>query len=632
MNRPPSRQGWATARDQAKPLPDALSAEFIRSQLDRILASAQFRDALRLTRFLRFVVETTLTGNTACIKAYTIATEALGRDSDFDPQNDPIVRVEAGRLRQALARYYANDGRDDAVTIDVPRGTYVPTFQRRAGASPPAPIVGYDSLHTAATSAFEGFAQHGGDADQFDRAAFESFQPARAHSGQAAEFSAAPRSKEQTPPEQPRQSSSTRRLRNLMAPLTSCFNTKARIFKIAFTAIAVLAILEVVFDIDQPLVGGPNNGLWHKLWPATNATASQVAGSDGTPVIYVEPIRTVGHEVHGLFPAKVVRERLIDALAHYDDVTVVAGEPGSPAASDAQPPRSIYRLAATIRYGDEAATLFVQLIDAATGSIAWSRQYDRSIASHPRRPNDTIAPDVARSLLDPFGVIQAREHVKLAAVDPMKDTYLAFVYLRNYRFGIGARPGDPTMLANAYAMASHAVDIKPDSAFAQYALGSVLLAKGDVARAKSASDKSYQLNPDDGAVAFGHATMLILTGNVDAGLALLDKNAAKSPNSWIGYRLLKALGCYLKGDLNTAAAESKQIANPFFPPGLMLDALIADKAGDRARAQQDIAMLYQFYPGWQQNVRASVGRFLPEGPTADRIAADFKGAAADTMQ
>jgi hypothetical protein len=61
------------------------------------------------------------------------------------------------------------------------------------------------------------------------------------------------------------------------------------------------------------------------------------------------------------------------------------------------------------------------------------------------------------------------------------------------------------MLGNAYAMAAHAVDIKPESAFAQYARSTILLAKGDVTPAKIVSDKSYRLNPDDGAVAFGHA-------------------------------------------------------------------------------------------------------------------------------
>ena len=65
------------------------------------------------------------------LKAYTIAVEALGRGTDFDPQTDPIVRVEAVRLRQALARYYSGTGRDDPLVIEVPRGSYVPAFRRR---------------------------------------------------------------------------------------------------------------------------------------------------------------------------------------------------------------------------------------------------------------------------------------------------------------------------------------------------------------------------------------------------------------------------------------------------------------------------------------------------------------------
>ena len=84
---------------------EADRTEEIYRQLDRICASRAFRGSLRLTRFLRFTVETALVGKSDTIKAYTIAVEALGRDANFDPQSDPIVRVEAGRLRQALARY-----------------------------------------------------------------------------------------------------------------------------------------------------------------------------------------------------------------------------------------------------------------------------------------------------------------------------------------------------------------------------------------------------------------------------------------------------------------------------------------------------------------------------------------------
>jgi hypothetical protein len=112
---------------------EAYSAEDIHRQLNRMYASRTFRGSLRLKRFLRFVIETTLAGQNDRIKAYTIAVEALGRGSDFDPQSDPIVRVEAGRLRQALARYYAGPGCDDTVIIDLPRGAYVPVFYLAGG-------------------------------------------------------------------------------------------------------------------------------------------------------------------------------------------------------------------------------------------------------------------------------------------------------------------------------------------------------------------------------------------------------------------------------------------------------------------------------------------------------------------
>jgi hypothetical protein len=99
--------------------------------LEHVVASAAFRSAPRLAAFLRFVVEMTLAGQRDRIKGYTIGVQALGRGESFDPQTDPIVRVEAGRLRRALARHYAGAGRNDPVMIDLPRGSYVPMFHAR---------------------------------------------------------------------------------------------------------------------------------------------------------------------------------------------------------------------------------------------------------------------------------------------------------------------------------------------------------------------------------------------------------------------------------------------------------------------------------------------------------------------
>jgi hypothetical protein len=111
-------------------LPLSPTADEIRVELERVIASATFRTKPQLASFLRFVVEATLAGRSDRIKGYTIAVEAFGRDTNFDPQADAIVRVEAGRLRKALEGYYAAPGRRDQVTIGLQRGSYVPTFVR----------------------------------------------------------------------------------------------------------------------------------------------------------------------------------------------------------------------------------------------------------------------------------------------------------------------------------------------------------------------------------------------------------------------------------------------------------------------------------------------------------------------
>jgi hypothetical protein len=109
-----------------KPIHDEVHAA-----LNRVIASEALRGSPQLIAFLGFVVEATLRGEGHLIKAYTIGVEALGRGKDFDPNTDPIVRVEAGRLRRALERYYAGVGETDPILIHIPRGHYVAEFRYR---------------------------------------------------------------------------------------------------------------------------------------------------------------------------------------------------------------------------------------------------------------------------------------------------------------------------------------------------------------------------------------------------------------------------------------------------------------------------------------------------------------------
>jgi adenylate cyclase len=110
-----------------------MSDEAIREQLGRILGHAEFRATGKMRDFLRYVVEETLAGRSERIKGFSIATEVYGRDADFDAAHDPVVRIQAGRLRRAIERYYLVGGRQDLIRIDIPVGGYIPVFVEGPG-------------------------------------------------------------------------------------------------------------------------------------------------------------------------------------------------------------------------------------------------------------------------------------------------------------------------------------------------------------------------------------------------------------------------------------------------------------------------------------------------------------------
>src|SRR3954468_1533183 len=104
-----------------------------RRQLERVLGSVAFRQVDRLKRFLRFTVSESLAGRGDQLKEYVIGVQVFDKDSSFDPRADPIVRVQARRLRARLVRYYREEGGSDVVLIELPKGAYTPVFKNRDG-------------------------------------------------------------------------------------------------------------------------------------------------------------------------------------------------------------------------------------------------------------------------------------------------------------------------------------------------------------------------------------------------------------------------------------------------------------------------------------------------------------------
>ncbi len=111
------------------------NSQEINNQLIRILQSEQFVGSPKLTELLNYLVSKTLEGKQDQLKAYSIAVDVFKRDEDFSSSIDPIVRIQAGRLRRSLDLYYARQGADDPLLISIPKGRYFPHFSFRADES-----------------------------------------------------------------------------------------------------------------------------------------------------------------------------------------------------------------------------------------------------------------------------------------------------------------------------------------------------------------------------------------------------------------------------------------------------------------------------------------------------------------
>jgi hypothetical protein len=130
-------------------------ASAIRAELDLVLQSEAFSRSARHSRFLRFICETTLTGEASKLNEYLIAHTVFDRGAEYSSGEDSVVRRQAYSLRQKLKDYYAEEGKDHPVRIELPTGRYVPTFQFRqpSGATPPGPEAEAPEAHEDALRA-----------------------------------------------------------------------------------------------------------------------------------------------------------------------------------------------------------------------------------------------------------------------------------------------------------------------------------------------------------------------------------------------------------------------------------------------------------------------------------------------
>ena len=187
---------------------------------------------------------------------------------------------------------------------------------------------------------------------------------------------------------------------------------------------------------------------------------------------------------------------------------------------------------------------------------------------------------------------------------------LARIYFREYQFGHPSLTGDAPPLERARAAANRAAELKPTSAFAHFVLADIALASGDIAMSKDESERSIALNPYDMPVVFHYGVNAVLLGDIDRGMAIIDRIAVDSKVPPGRLNLIRFVAAYLKGDLPAAAGYARLMKGiPDF--GQLATALLAAKTGDGERARQAFERLIAGQAAWRQDAKGELRKLFP---------------------
>ncbi len=584
------------AAQPIRPAPDRAEVE---RALDGVLASEMFRGSAKLAAFLRYVVEATLRGEQDRIKGYTIGVEALGRGDDFDPQTDPIVRVEATRLRRTLDRYYAGPGANDRIVFVLSRGSYVPAIRTRdagkaaAVSGPPDRLpksrdwrimLGVAAGALVVVAAIVALSRHVAIPGRTTSEASDPIAAAPLQPGNGMPTLAIPRISILTLPPVP---GASRPQLSFARPLTE----KLR------AAIARFDTLNVAGE------------------PADDSGAA-ASPAPAKPEMMPDYQLLGSGEFHENGSASG-RFRLLDV----ESGTVVWS-------------RNFGPLGPAADYGpleDQVVEQIAKTLAPPYGVIR-SNERLKQLAGGMRDPRYRCILEASESFRS-FDVTQhARARSCLEALtlrDPgyaMGFAYLAAVYTREYQYSLGRGPGEPQLLDRALQAARQGVELSPESARAYQMLFTVLFARRDMAAAFAAGDKAIALNNLDMTILSDYGGRLVLTGEVARGMAALTRAADEGAVRPSWYQFYLFLGAYLTGDTAGAMRHASQIAGEAQPLGLLARTLAAAANGNPAQARMSFDQLVTARPGWRERPRDELTRLFPASPVSERVLRDLVAA------
>jgi len=507
----------------------------IREQIARICASRHFQQARRRQRFLEYVVNETVEGRGARLKGYTIALAVFDRPKSFDAAVDPVVRIEAGRLREKLRDYYEVDGKTDAVYIELPKGAYVPVIAFRHAPDLTGPPV------AAATGPVL-------------LAQIDEQLPV---TSEAAAASA---------------------LRSWLVPLKR--------YRMAGLAAACMAIAALI-------------GVLHHIAQAPPETTVPFLHASKAPAIAVLPFVNLSGDPKQEYFSDGLTEDILTALSHARDLRVLARNTTFQYKGQTfdvtrlgQELKVRYVLEGSVRQTDDRIRVAAQLIDVDTGTTIWADRYDRKL-SDVFLVQDEIVNRIASRIAGNYGAIDKTEsnlatskspsEVKaydlvLRANDIMRPewtrrtfgaakdmllqavsldpTYarahreLAYVAAIGWVFRFDATPL-PT--EEIVAQAVKAVQLDPADSRAHMVAAFAFFFAHQLDLFEREVEQALNLAPYDGELIATLGFLVAQTGQWDRGVALAEKANALNADAAIGwYHATIYYDRYLKGDYVTA--------------------------------------------------------------------------------
>lgn len=528
-----------------------IDANEIEKQVERVVGSSDFEGSDRIRRFLRFVVGEALNGRTETIKAYSIALAVFGRDETFDPNADPIVRIEAGRLRRALERYYLTAGEQDPVRITIPKGGYVPAFER-IGPALPRPVP---------------------------------------------EEQAAP-----VPPSGPR-------IRKL------AYATAGAVVLAVFLMVlrAVWPGLDTRETVAAPSTdmrpgGGTGiDGLMAAAPSPAPCPAAYPAAAPG-PSILVLPFANMSGEPANDHVVDGLTAEIVGALTRFDQLLVYGV--GTGLHYGAAPDFAVigdelgvrYALTGTVRLARQEIRVTGTLLSVQDGRHLWSRSFSHAMTDgNALTIQDEVADQVAAILGDTYGVIYQQEIVgarnapptawsayrcvlgsygywrrptpeehaviracleRAVAEDPgYAEAWanLALVYIDEYRYRFNLRPDAPPPLARALAAARRAVRLAPEGTRGYQALHLVYWLQQDIENSFATAERALALNPNNTEVRADMGLRYIVLGDVERGLPLLNEAFERNPQQSDFYLFGYVIYHYARREYEAALTYARRI-------------------------------------------------------------------------